>query len=128
MNYMDYVDDEAMLMFTIQQHAVMEGSLSLNSWMNGLRNNGTCTATSVNALSITNNSGISIYPNPVNNQFTVQKGNLTKSLNYRIVNIFGQEMSRGILNSLNTVINISNYASGTYYLHTNNEVVKILKK
>lgn len=43
MNYMDYVDDRAMVMYTPQQHAKMEASLAAISWMQTLATSDGCT-------------------------------------------------------------------------------------
>jgi hypothetical protein len=129
MNYMDYVDDIAMVMFTPEQINVMESTFSTYEWMKKLANTGACSfTTSVNNFSGDAIQSVKIYPNPVNNQFTAFKGNISRPLNYRILNVYGQEMSRGILSNQQTIIDISRYASGTYYLHTNNETIKIVKK
>jgi hypothetical protein len=44
MNYMDYVDDIAMVMYTPQQHSRMEATFTNVSWMQGLANSDACTA------------------------------------------------------------------------------------
>ncbi len=43
MNYMDYVDDRAMVLYTPQQHAKMEASLATVSWMQSLATSNGCT-------------------------------------------------------------------------------------
>ncbi len=43
MNYMDYVDDRAMVMYTPQQHSKMEASLAAISWMQTLATSNGCT-------------------------------------------------------------------------------------
>jgi Pregnancy-associated plasma protein-A/Secretion system C-terminal sorting domain len=43
MNFMDYVDDQAMVMYTPQQQAKMETALLTVSWMNGLISSDGCT-------------------------------------------------------------------------------------
>ncbi len=43
MNYMDYVDDRAMVMYTPQQYARMEAILLANTWMVGLLTSNGCT-------------------------------------------------------------------------------------
>ncbi|RXK62069.1 hypothetical protein ESA94_03395 [Lacibacter luteus] len=43
MNYMDYVDDRAMVLYTPQQHAKMEASLAAISWMQTLATSDGCT-------------------------------------------------------------------------------------
>lgn len=49
MNYMDYVDDRAMVLYTPQQHAKMEASLAAVSWMQTLATSDGCTpVTAVN--------------------------------------------------------------------------------
>jgi Pregnancy-associated plasma protein-A/Secretion system C-terminal sorting domain len=52
MNYMDYVDDRAMVMYTPMQNAKMEAALLTVSWMNGLITSDGCTPPVTNARDI----------------------------------------------------------------------------
>ena len=52
MNYMDYVDDRAMVMYTPQQHARMEAILNASLWMRNLITSDGCTPVAVNARDV----------------------------------------------------------------------------
>jgi hypothetical protein len=52
MNYMDYVDDAAMVMYTPLQHAKMQTTLLGISWMSGLYTSDACTPTAPSARDV----------------------------------------------------------------------------
>ena len=86
-------------------------------------------AISENLLSTTSNNllGMKIYPNPVsNNVINIKTNNLGIQSHYKIANLFGQEILKGRL--IKEQINVSNLASGTYFLILRQENSKLIKK
>jgi hypothetical protein len=68
-----------------------------------------------------------IYPNPFTSNITiVQSGSNTTP--YRIINIFGQEMKRGVLTDQKTIINLSGLSPGMYLMQTKERLYKMIKK
>jgi hypothetical protein len=81
MNYMDYVDDDCMNMFTIDQCTRMDAAL--NGPRAGLLNSLGCG--SANGISKVNSSTreFEIFPNPANHEFTIRIEN-NQNANYLI--------------------------------------------
>lgn len=75
-------------------------------------------------------TNISIYPNPVNDILNVRANETINAVS--IVNILGQELYRSNLDVLNTNIDLSDYATGTYFVNVyfgdNMITEKIIKK
>jgi hypothetical protein len=80
---------------------------------------------------ITNNNpfNIKVYPNPTSYELIVEQtsGNI-KNVPYRIVNIYGQEMTKGIMNHQKIFVDMSKYIPGIYFMHTKYQTIKIVKK
>lgn len=74
-------------------------------------------------------SNISVYPVPTNNRLTVD---LTKSsetfTSYDIVNINGQILATGNINSKTISMNVSHYPTGVYIVNIKNELYSIPKR
>lgn len=85
------------------------------------------TNTGINDLYNTVLSTISLYPNPVNAQLTVDQLNAGKNMPYRIVNVFGQQVMSGILQNQKSVIDLSRLSSGIYFFHVKEGAVKLIK-
>lgn len=72
---------------------------------------------------------ISIYPNPSQKEISVQT-NITGSISYKIINIMGAILQRGIT-SKNKTIDLANLQSGTYLLqldfNNQKQVIKLVK-
>lgn len=64
---------------------------------------------------------ISIYPNPANNQITVNNKMMATTLKLVMYNILGQQVWSGQVTS-QTVIDVSSFARGNYLIQTLNEV------
>jgi len=71
---------------------------------------------------------LKIYPNPVSSGMLYIKRILPhgKPLNYEIINISGQTLSRGV--SIDDTINVDRLPSGTYFLSLSNSETRITKK
>lgn len=90
MNYMDYVDDDCMKMFTAGQKTRIRNAIS--QFRSGLLTSNAC-ATSIGINSNEYNNAFQIYPNPMqsNSSFNIEFNNLLPIRIY-IVDIFGREL------------------------------------
>lgn len=87
------------------------------------------TQSSVNDILTSDIKTIYIYPNPFTDQIIINRTrNFNKPIPYRIVNIFGQEIIKGVLADQKSTINLQSFSSGIYLFHTKEEIVKIIKK
>ncbi len=85
-------------------------------------------ATKDGALSITDMEGtnIAVYPIPVQNQLTIEINNGVR-YQYSLINSISQVMLQGSFEKL-TTINVSNLASGVYFLKLDDDTKSIIKK
>ncbi len=72
------------------------------------------------------NSGLSLSPNPASDVLTIE--NTTADL--KIFNLLGEEilLKKIFADGARTAIDVSSFASGIYFIHAGNEVVKFMKK
>ena len=108
MNYMDYVDDACMYLFTEGQatrmRAAIEGARS------GLLTSGGITSLN----STTTLQGLSIFPNPsVSGLFKV---NIEEQINsIKVSDAYGRLIFDEIMNTTSTELDLSQYPNGVYY-------------
>lgn len=126
MNYMDYVDDKCMNMFTSGQGERMAAAIT--GPRSGLLTSLGCQT----PLSVENNSNlneISIYPNPNNGMFTIFMTEASpKNINIKIENVLGK-----VLKEMNNIsgtqiqVNLNNeFQPGAYFIRIdagNNNVI-----
>jgi hypothetical protein len=69
---------------------------------------------------------ITIFPNPAEDNITVTVSNFNEmeTATYIIMNSMGQEVYRGLINSNETSINVSNLNSGVYYFKSSLQATK----
>lgn len=124
MNYMDYVDDACMNMFTTGQADRMYAAL--NGPRSGLLTSTGCDAASALTKNF-NEKSIEIFPNPNNGNFSLHvKNPAILSYTVDIYNILGACIKRLELRNLgNTQISMNEFGCGSYYLKitTNNKTV-----
>lgn len=118
MNYMDYVDDACMVMFTKGQKARMRVSLDL--FRSGLKTSKGCEpAVGVEEIPVI--SDLTIYPNPGNGRFNLELlVNNRVDVKYLISDMIGQVLLRNEFVShymSNEIIDMSGYPPGVYILH-----------
>ena len=117
MNYMDYVNDACMYMFTECQANIM-----INSLVN-LRSDliaSTDCSVSINDLS---SSSILVYPNPVEDKMYIEMNDPFVS----VFDIYGRHiLSKDIQNSV--VLDVSYLASGTYFLFNGDGFYRFVKQ
>lgn len=107
--------------------------------LNATNSNG-CTASSAIALTVAGCVGLanvdgtdalSVYPNPNNGSFTIELVN-GSSKNIQVTDVTGRVVSSTVTSDDKAEINISNLASGVYYVkvQSNNksEVIKVVKQ
>ena len=128
MNYMDYVDDACMKMFTTGQKSVMQSALS-GPRASLLSSNG-CVSLGLNDVQAIR--AISVYPNPVSQYFMITSPHVTVDF-VEVYNTNGQLVKSQKLTETNNKINIEEFESGVYYLRIYNEGTflksdKVIKK
>ncbi len=70
----------------------------------------------IDLLANINTRGFSIYPNPVNDQLTIQAENELSNATVVIMDLFGRVITEEKLNPQQTIINTSTLNSGVYFL------------
>ncbi|MBS4060069.1 MAG: T9SS type A sorting domain-containing protein [Bacteroidetes bacterium] len=126
MNYMDYVDDHCMNMFTFGQAQRMYAAL--NGPRAGLLTSQGCQA-AVSVQSILSANDISVYPNPNNGSFTIDVSSIgSKNITVKMENVLGEIVREFDTNSSTPIhINSDNkLQSGIYFIRIdagNNNVV-----
>lgn len=90
MNYMDYVDDNCMKMFTAGQKTRIRNAIT--QFRSGLLSSTAC-GTSIGISSEENSNAFQIYPNPmqINSSFNIEFNN-SLPIKISIVDIFGREL------------------------------------
>ena len=73
---------------------------------------------------------ISLYPNPTDNIFTIEISEYFIGQTFSIYDISGRLMLNGKLNETKTPINVSSFATGTYYVNLPgvNKMMKLIKQ
>ncbi|GIV41313.1 MAG: hypothetical protein KatS3mg034_0623 [Vicingaceae bacterium] len=77
-----------------------------------------------------NKNFLKIYPNPTFNILNIH-GQTEEIINFKIFNLLGQDVSNFVTiehsSGNNIIVNISQLPKGTYFIHTNTQINKILK-
>lgn len=117
MNYMDYVDDNCMNMFTIGQASRMDASL--NGDRAGLLTSNGCMAVGIDELSFENN--FEIFPNPSNGTLIINsQKTITENINLFVYNIIGSKIAQvENIKSFPYKLDLDNLTNGVYYLQIN---------
>jgi hypothetical protein len=121
MNYMDYVNDQCMILFSTGQstrmRAALEGARSELLTSNGITTTTTDpTTTALSSIDIIKN--ISIFPNPSQNgEFSIS---LDTPIDFvKVSDSYGRIIKQEIINSSNFTLDLTAYSSGIYYLELN---------
>ncbi len=112
--------------FTLQQDGklIYVSSTYVDNFNNGLYVGRLLMSESTNSLESKNNNEFSIYPNPANDILSVS---IQSPTTIRILDANGIELQNYQANS-QTVIDVSKYAQGIYFIHTSEgQTVKFIK-
>jgi len=126
MNYMDYVDDNCMNMFTIDQTIRMEAAL--NGDRSGLLTSIGCDPVGISE--VYSEKSISIYPNPSDGNFSINFGNYyPENLTINVVSLFGAKI-KSVNNVSNnaTKIDLTELENGAYFLQISSDNNTVTKK
>jgi len=122
MNYMDYVDDAYMYMFTTGQVTKMTG------WYNTIKTQ-LYTNTLANEEFLQNQ--FSLYPNPNKGSFTIEFKDLTNSYSIEVFDVTGKtiyENNYSQASDLVQTINLDNPTSGVYFVNIKTDKGLVTKK
>lgn len=119
MNFMDYVDDACMTMFTNGQ--VQRMLATLNSVRSSIVTSNKCSGTT--GFSQQKNNQVKIYPNPIQNYLAIEGLPQTKSrlFTIEIYNMLGEKIYFNTIDYTQTQIEMANYKTGTYILNIFND-------
>ncbi len=125
MNYMDYVDDACMVMFTLGQANRMRAAL--NGPRAGLLSSNGCLPIA-NMEEILSENSFEIYPNPSADNFTVNTKN-KESVDIHVYDLVGTEIvSFKNVNQYPHEMSLKNLPNGSYFLKFTNGNSTITKK
>lgn len=119
MNFMDYVDDNCMKMFTAGQatrmHAAIDGARS------GLMNSNGCESivTGINPLE---SFQFNLYPNPTENMVNIDFGSTVSNANFRVFSLSGMlQMQLNLTAGSSFLLPLNALASGCYLVEVEKE-------
>ena len=122
MNYMDYVNDACMYMFTTGQAA------RILAWYNSISSQFTTTALGNEEFL---SSQFSIYPNPSKGNFNIEFKDLSNSYSIEVFDVTGKTIYENNFDqsaNLVQVINIQNATSGVYFINVKSDKGIVTKK
>jgi hypothetical protein len=122
MNFMNFVYDDCMSMFTNGQKTRMLDALM--AFRGELLTSSACQSVTSNDNIL--NRQIEIYPNPANDELKIVLRDI-ESANFTIFDIAGKPIEQGKLTNYNNFINVSNFAAGFYQVGINIENNYMLK-
>jgi hypothetical protein len=126
MNYMDYVDDDCMNMFTVEQAVRMDAALF--GPRASLLNSVAC-QTSLSVKNENFKTALKIYPNPVENILNVQFNKIVETGNIKLVDMAGKVVMNNTVDNSNIVtLDVSTLGSGIYFLKTETNNIVTTKK
>lgn len=123
MNYMDYVDDNCMKLFTLGQKARMLAAI--NSFRPDLVNTPVQCNVLVSANDVKNTFAVTLYPNPVHQLLTIESPSATIS-SIEVFSLLGNKVAVNTeINDNQSFINTSQLPNGHYFIHikSGNKVV-----
>ena len=107
--------------------ATANGNYAVEITYNGCVDTSACNnITGVGVLEL-NNQIVSIYPNPTQASFTIDLGENTTPVNYRIFTLEGRILEQALITRKKT-IDLNQESKGMYFLQLGNRVYKVLKE
>ncbi|GAA4891859.1 hypothetical protein GCM10023311_15340 [Flaviramulus aquimarinus] len=97
------------------------GAVANNSWSGQVKVYNLSTLLSIDEFTV---SQLSLYPNPANNQFTIQLSNNLQLQNVNIYNSLGQFL----ISDKNRILKINNLSPGMYFVEIETNKGKVSKK
>jgi hypothetical protein len=127
MNYMDYSDDNCLIMFTAEQALRMQAAL--NGPRSGLLSSNGCQVPS-NTKALSSGNAFSIYPNPSNTGiFNLEWSSSIKTASVVVEDIMGRALSNpDEIQSGLTTLNLSYLSPGAYLIRIESPNTKTLHK
>jgi hypothetical protein len=81
----------------------------------------------INSLSEEILSTVNVYPNPTNDNFTIDVSNDLLGKNYQIADFAGRVIAQGKINSLIQIIDLQDVSNGSYLLQIDQPTVRVIK-
>ncbi len=124
MNYMDYVSDFEMAMFTNDQKTIASNTMS--GPRASLLNSNACSFLSVNEVEKANS--INLFPNPTTQYISIASP-LAPINEVEIFNAEGRLVKKAVIKNETDKIDVKDFANGVYYVRTynNKDFVKSMK-
>lgn len=124
MNYMDYVNDAAMAMFTNDQKTIAQNALM--GPRASLLNSNACSFLSVNEVEKANS--INLFPNPTTQYISIASP-LAPINEVEIFNAEGRLVKKAFIKNETDKIDVKDFVNGVYYVRTynNKDFVKSMK-
>lgn len=130
MNYMDYVDDRCMVMFTYEQ------AVRMNSTLYGTRaslitSNGCSTPNPGISENEVFGQKISLYPNPTSGHIKIRLAeNSSESLNIILTDVLGRSIKHFTIDNAQEFmdLDLSEFSSGFYFLQFHQKGLSTIKK
>ncbi len=124
MNYMDYVDDACLHMFTTGQKT--RSWAAINTMRSGLLQSSGCTTVGIDEQNFFEN--YSVYPNPANDEIIIISDFPATDVTVEIYNTLGEKVISDRMINGEKIMNVSSLASGIYVIALSNDKVRGFKK
>lgn len=127
MDYMDYVDDNCMAMFTKGQVDRMHAAL--NGPRSGLLTSKVCPTGPTSIGELFDDRAFDVFPNPSNGNFTIKANDVVKHVNITVMNVLGERIkSIDLVGFTTTDLNLNEYNNGVYFVKITSGNKTISKK
>lgn len=109
------------------------GDYAVEVTVNGCTDTSACVNVVVTSIVGFNQSNVAIYPNPMNNQFTIELGSQTNNTQINIISIEGKTVyNNTLLNNNKVIIDASTWNKGVYFVqlqsNSSSKTFKLIKQ